>query len=65
MRELQSVLLMLVGCSGIVFDQVLIPKVFTTIAAYCLSSQSEVGKPLADWHAKSLTTLTSGALSLV
>lgn len=26
MKELQSVLLMLVGCSGIVFDQVLIPK---------------------------------------
>jgi len=48
MRELQSVLLMLVGCSGIVFDQVLIPKVFTTIAAYCLSSQSEVAKPLTN-----------------
>ncbi len=29
----------------------------------CLSSQSEVAKPLAGWHAKSLTTLKSGALS--
>lgn len=39
------------------------PRIFATAQEFCLSSKSEVAKPLAGRHAKSLTNIKSAFTS--